>query len=235
MTEENDSAAVQDAAQDADRPSDAERVATLFTRSGAAEAGGFRFARWGRALAPAVFGTDEQGQAIMTAGFEEAAEIAGVEIVDDDPDFEKNLLVFFCSDWSELAQTPGLGRLIPDLEALIAKLAEAGANQYRIFSFDAQGGIQLAIVLLRYDADLSSVSPQALALNQATQTLLLWSDAAFAAESPTALESSGRGVLKPWYAALLKAAYAEDVPVASAESSAAETIAKAMVPEQAAA
>ncbi|MEO0720072.1 MAG: hypothetical protein AAFU68_06250 [Pseudomonadota bacterium] len=228
MTDDNSKPAADEAAA----LTDAERIAQLFTRS---EGGAFHFARWARPIAPAVFGTDEQGQAIMTAGIEEAAEIAGLDVVDEDPEFEKNCLVFFCKDWGDLAATPGLDRLVPDLAKLISLLGAAGANQYRIFSFDEAGGIRLAIVLIRYDADMSSISPQALALNQAVQTLLLWSDAAFTAESPTALQASGRGTVKPWFARLLAAAYASDGPSASQDLATAEVLAAALPPAQEAA
>lgn len=188
------------------------RVASLFTRGD----GAFRFARWGRALAPVTFGTDDEGERIVREALAAVAGLGGLRVADSDPELGANYLTFFCGEWGELAAMPGLDRLIPDLAKLISVLKGAGANQYRIFGFDEAGAIRLCLVLLRYDDDLRRVSAQTLATTQAFQSLLLWSDNAFTGESPIArIVETGRAVVKPWLADLARAAYDPVLPAAS--------------------
>jgi hypothetical protein len=192
----------------------AARIAALFTRAD----GSFRFARWGRPLAPMVYGTNDEGIGIVEAALGEVAGLGGLRLAGTDPELGANFLVFFCRDWAELPQVPGLGRMIPELADLVARLAGAGANQYRLFGFDGAGAIRFCITLIRYDAELQRVPAQALALGQCLQGLLLWSERAFAAESPIAIApGGGQAVVKPWYRALIGAAYDAAIPVASAE------------------
>ncbi len=196
---------------DAAAPSapDAARIAALFTRSD----GQFRFARWGRPLAPVTFGTDEAGERVVAEALAAVAGLGGLPVAGSDPELGANYLTFFCTDWAELAGMPGLDRLIPDLAKLISVLKGAGANQYRIFGFDEGGAIRLCLVLLRYDDDLRRVSAQTLATTQAFQSLLLWSDHAFTDESPIArIVETGRAVVKPWLADLARAAYDPALP-----------------------
>lgn len=191
-----------------------DRVGALFTRSD----GAFRFARWGRSPTPAVFGTDAAGEAIMTDALRAVAGLGGLSLATCDPELGANLLVFFCTAWDDLAEVPSLPRLVPDLDRLLAVLKAAGANQYRIFGFDDAGAIRLCMILLRYDSDLQRVSAQTLAVSQAVQSLLLWSDSAFTADSPVGvLAASGRAVVKPWHAELVRAAYDPALPHASVD------------------
>ena len=97
----------------------------------------------------------------------------------------RHKLVFF-RDWAELPEVPNLDRLVPGLGDLCAKLEAAEANQYRIFRFDPDGAIRAAFVFLRMDQHLSAVPAETLALSQAVQTILLWSDRAFTDTAPLA-------------------------------------------------
>ncbi len=221
-------------------PDEVARVRDLFDRAESADAPltGFHFARWTRPLCPAVFGADAAGAEAMVSGLRDAAKLVGLEVVDEDPDFGANILYFFCEDWADLRKAPGLDRLIPDLDKLTVLLAAAGANQYRIFSFSPDRGLRLAVVLLRYDDDLGRLSPQALALGQAVQTLLLWSDRAFVRENPVDLgfrrgraHRDRRPRVTRWFAALLRAAYAEDAPAYATDPALAETLAAAVIAE----
>ncbi|MEM6933681.1 MAG: hypothetical protein AAF526_08840 [Pseudomonadota bacterium] len=187
-----------------------QRIADLFTRSDKT----FRFARWGRALAPAIYGTNDEGIRIYEQALRSVAGLADLQIQDLDPELGANFLVFFSRDWSELREVPHLDKLIPDLDRLVTTLTAAGANQYRIFGFDEAGAIRICITLLRYDADLQQISAQTLAVSQCFQGLLLWSDHAFTKESPIALIDDGRCVVKPWYADVVRAAYDPVLPVA---------------------
>lgn len=202
----------------------AREIEALFTR-GDGE-GGFRFARWGRPFAPAVFGTDDDGIRLIEDALRALAPLTGLPLADTDPELGANFLVFFVNDWDELTATPTLDKLIPDVARLVSVLKGAGANQYRIFGFEpgadgAPGAIRICVTLLRYDADLQAVTPPALALTQVAQALLLWSDQAFRAQSPIALveleDGPLRAALRPEIADVLRAAYDPAIPPASRE------------------
>ncbi len=194
---------------------DPDWVAGLFTRRG----GSFRFARWARPLAPVIIGTDDQGCRIFEAGLGAVAGLAALEVTDLDPDLGANFMVFLVNDWAELIEAPNLVRLIPNLAGLIEQLTRHEANQYRVFSFEETGAIRLCITLLRYDDELQSVPAQTLAVGQAVQGMLLWSDGAFMDESPIAITEDGTCLVKPNYAALLKAAYDPVLPDTASDAS----------------
>ena len=106
---------------------------------------------------------------------------------------------------------PRLGDLIPDLLPLLDRLEASQANQYRVFRFDAQGAIKAAFVFVRMDADLEAVPAETLALNQAVQVILLWSDVAFTDRS--SLARVGEAViLRPDVAGVIRAAYDPILP-----------------------
>lgn len=178
--------------------------------------GSFHFARWGRPLAPVVFGTDDATLTILKEAIRLVAALGDLRLEDADPEFGANLLVFFVEDWSDLAEVPNLNRLFPDFDALLDRLQQAGANQYRSFRFDAEGAISLCLILLRMDAELSAVPAQTLGTMQMVQSMLLWSDTAFRHESPVAvLETDGPAITRPHIAALIRAAYDPVLPPAS--------------------
>ena len=186
-----------------------EDVTALFTRSD----GRFHFARWGRPLAPVVFGTDDATLDRLKDAIREVAGLGNLGLVNADPELGANLLVFFVEDWAELAGVPNLDRLIPDLAALLDRLGQAGANQYRSFRFDEAGAIRLCLILLRMDAELSTLSAQTLGATQMVQSMLLWSDEAFRKTSPMAqVTDSGHAVARPQIAALIRAAYDPVLP-----------------------
>ena len=113
---------------------------------------------------------------------------------------------------------PNLERLVPGLAALVERLVAADANQYRIFRFDAVGAIKAAFVFLRMDAHLSSVPAETLALSQAVQTIVLWSDMAFQDASPLA-KVGDRAVLRPDIAAVIRAGYSAAMPKQATDAS----------------
>lgn len=185
-------------------------IEALFTRSD----GAYAFARWGRPIAPVVFGVEDETLRVIKGALEAVVTLAGHKMAETDPELGANLMVFFCRDWDELADVPNLDRLVP----LVARLKAADANQYRIFRFDAAGGIKAAFVFLRMDAHLQAVSADVLALSQAVQTILLWSDMAFRDRSPLAV-LEGRTILRPEIAGLIRAAYDPVLPVAAQDTS----------------
>lgn len=184
-----------------------EAVTALFTRSDDQ----FLFARWGRPIAPVVFGVTDETVAVLKGAVEALCTLTGHELAETDPELGANLMVFFVKDWSELTDTPNLDRLIPSLSELVARLQASGANQYRIFRFDEAGAIQACFSFIRMDADLQMVSADTLALNQMVQAMLLWSDTAFTDRSPLAM-LEGRAILRPDIADLLRAAYDPVLP-----------------------
>ena len=132
---------------------------------------------------------------------------------DFDPDLGANLLMFFCSKWAELNTIPNLNKLIPNISDLLENLDQNQANQYRTFSFSPDGAINFVVVLLKYDLELSSVSVQTLGVSQMFQSVLLWSHDAFKDDSPIAvIKETNRCIVKPFYSALLKAAYDPVLP-----------------------
>jgi hypothetical protein len=135
-----------------------------------------------------------------------------------DAELGSNLMMFFFSEWSELPEVPGMARLVPDLDPLVAKLESIKANQYRFFRFDEAGAIKACFVFLRMDEHLSAVPAQTLALSQIVQSMVLWSDTAFHDQS--ALATAGdTTILRPDIAALIRAAYDPVMPVAAQDAS----------------
>ena len=107
-------------------------VEALFTR----QDGSYLCARWGRPLVPIVFGVEDETLSVIKGAFEAVCSLAGAKMAETDPELGANVMVFFFRDWAELLEVPDLGRLIEDLEPLVAKLQAADANQYRAFRFD---------------------------------------------------------------------------------------------------
>lgn len=193
---------------------EASEVEGLFTRSD----GQFTFARWGRPIAPVVFGVEDETLAVIKGALEAIMALSGHKMAETDPELGSNLMVFFFRDWEELPQVPGLDRLIPDLDPLVVRLKEVDANQYRIFRFDADGAIKACFVFLRMDDALQQVSAETLALSQIVQTVLLWSDTAFKDRAPLAV-AGGKTILRPEIAGLVRAAYDPVLPAHSQDPS----------------
>lgn len=193
----------------------AEEVEALFTRSD----GSYLCARWGRPLAPIVFGVEEKTLQVVKGAFEAVCTLAGHQMAETDPELGANVMVFFFRDWDELLDLPDLGRMIEGLEPLVGRLKAAEANQYRVFRFDPDGGIKACFIFLRMDAELGKVPAETLALSQVVQSILLWSDTAFTDRSPLAQVEGGRVILRPDVAEVIRAAYDPVLPVAATDPS----------------
>ena len=191
-----------------------EAVTALFTRS----KGDYAFARWGRPIAPVIFGVDDATLATFKGAVQAMVALARHDTAETDPALGANLMIFFARTWDELLDVPNLGQLVPDLAPLVARLNGAGANQYRFFRFDAQGAIKAAFVFLRMDDHLSQTPAQDLALAQAAHIMCLWSDTAFAAR-PVLADAGGVAVLRDDIAAVIRAAYAPVLPHFSRDAS----------------
>lgn len=192
-------------------PADVER---LFTRDN----GDYVFARWGRPIAPVVFGVDDATLAVVKGAFEAVTALAGHQMAETDPELGGNCLMFFVRDWDELLGVPDLDRLLPDLAGLVGKLTGSGANQYRHFRFDDDGAIMAAFIFLRIDEHLAQEPADTLALAQVVQVALLWAEAAFRDRSPLAL-AGDTAILRPEIAGLIRAAYDPVMPVAARDAS----------------
>lgn len=184
-----------------------EDVAAHFTRAD----GSYLFARWGRPIAPVVFGVSDETVTVLKGAIEALCVLSGHQMAETDPELGANMMVFFIKDWDELTDTPNMDRLLPDLEVLVERLKAADANQYRAFRFDAGGAIKACFSFVRMDRHLADVPADTLALSQMVQAMLLWSDLAFTERSPLAMVKDS-AVLRPEIAALIRAAYDPVMP-----------------------
>lgn len=190
-------------------------IQSLFTRSD----GSYLFARWGRPIAPILFGVEDQTISVVKGAFEAICALTGHKMAETDPEIGANVMMFFFREWDELLAVPDLHRMVDGLADTVARLSEAGANQYRVFRFDEHGAIKACFVFLKADDALTSVPAEDLALAQAAQAFLLWSDTAFKERSVLADLGSDQVVLHPDVSAVLTAAYDPVLPLVSAEPS----------------
>lgn len=191
-----------------------EAVTALFTHAD----GGYRFARWGRPLVPVVFGVDDATLTTVKGAIEAVATLAGQPLAETDPELGVNLMVFFLRDWDELLAVPDLDRLVEGLAALVPRLRQRGATQYRAFRFDAEGAIKAAFVFVRMDEGQADTPAADLALALAVRVIVLWSDTGLSAHPPLA-RARGVAVLDPQVAALIAAAYDRVLPPAATDPS----------------
>ncbi|MEG3660569.1 hypothetical protein [Celeribacter halophilus] len=190
-----------------------ERIEQFFTRSN----GDYVFARWGRPVAPVVFGVEEETLVTVKSAIEACVAIAGHRIEEMDPELGTNLMVFFLSDWAELLDVPHMGDLIPELESRVATLQDRNAHQYRAFRFDDVGAIKACFSFVRMGGAMDEVPAEVIALSQAVQAMLLWSDKEFTQDSPLAQTVEGT-VVRPDVANVLRAAYDPVLPDAARDA-----------------
>jgi hypothetical protein len=190
-------------------------VTRFFTRAD----GTYFCARWGRPIAPVVFGVEDSTLGTIKGAFEAVCALAGHDMAETDPELGSNLMVFFLRDWAELVAVPGLDRLIDGLAPLVERLQAADANQYRVFRFDTAGAIRACFVFLRMDEEFSAVPADTLALSQAVQSVVVWSDTAFTDRSPLGTLPDGTVVLRPEIAALIRAVYDPVLPPVASDAS----------------
>ena len=186
-------------------------IEAAFTRSDNT----FLCARWGRPIAPIVFGVADQTLEIVKGALEAMVGAVGHQMMETDPEFGANMMFFFFTQWDELTAVPDMDRLVPELEPLVARLKEADANQYRLFRFDKEGAISAVFIFVRMDAHLSKMPAEDIALGQIAQSLVLWSDQAFVGASILGKLPNGTTVLRPDVTAVLRACYDPVLPAAA--------------------
>ena len=194
------------------KPEDVEKY---FTRND----GSFSFSRWGRSVAPIAFGLEDESISILKGAIEAVLSFTSQQISETDPELGSNFMFFFLSDWLELQEVPHLDKLIPNMSALLEKLLEVEANQYRIFRFDREGAIRACFVFIKMDKHLKKVLAETLMLSQVVQSVLLWSDNVFTHNSPLLVTEDNHTLLKPTISNLIKVAYDPTLPNASNDSS----------------
>ena len=193
---------------------DISEIEPLFTRAD----GAYLCARWGRPIVPVVFGVEDETISLLKGAFEAVCVLAGHTMAETDPELGANVMMLFCREWGDLSAVPDLDRLVPELADLVVRLIKADANQYRIFRFDDQGAIQACFIFLRMDDQLREVSADTLALSQAVQSIVLWSDVAFRDASPLAMVG-GNAVLRPDIAGVIRAVYDKVMPAVAHDPS----------------
>ncbi len=193
---------------------DAADIEPMFTRAD----GSYLFARWARPVVPVVFGVDDATLSVVKGAIEAVVALAGHQMAETDPELGVNQMMFFFREWNELLETPDLDRLVPDLGPLVARLEVAGANQYRLFRFDPDGAIKAAFVFVRMDREMAQVPAEDLALAQAAQSILLWSDVVFRDRGPLG-RIGEKVVLRPDIAAVIRASYDPVMPAVAREPS----------------
>mgnify|MGYP006909078788 CR=1 FL=1 len=190
-----------------------EEVQALFMQDGA-----YAFARWGRPLAPVVFGVEDETLAVVREAVHSVAALTGQEIEEIDAELGANLMIFFLRDWDELSGVPDLDRLIPELASLVPRLQAADAVQYRVFRFDRRGAIKAAFLFVRMARGLEDAPADMVALGQAAQAILTWGEGTFAGAGPLTRDpESGAAVLRAEIADLIRAAYDPVMPVAASD------------------
>ncbi|RMC32995.1 hypothetical protein [Paracoccus alkanivorans] len=174
-----------------------ERIAEIFTR----QDGTYLCARWGRPVAPVIFGLADESLDIFRGAIRAGFAHAGHPVTETDPEMGSNLMLFFLCDWAELEEVPDLDRLTGQ-PGLPARLRADDADQYRLFRFDADGGIRACMNFLRMSGALADAHPAVLA-----ETVTMRSALSFARDIAPS----------PEMAALIRAAYDPVLPVAATE------------------
>jgi len=187
-----------------------EEIQALFT----APDGAYSFARWGRPVAPVVFGVEDDTLDVIRSAIRSLASLAGAEMGEADAELGANFMLFFFREWDELAEVPDLGEILPDLPALLKRLKQADAQSYRSFRFDKGGAIKACFAFVRMGGPLAEMPADALAMGEALGALLTW-----AKTPPLMRDESGEVGPGPEIARLLAAAYDRTMPDSARDAS----------------
>ena len=169
-----------------------EAIEALFTREGR-----FLCARWGRPVAPVLFGLADETLAVFQAVIRAVLDRTGVPMAETDPETGANLIGFFVRDWAELTAIPDFD-VLTGIADLPGRLQAEGTARYRLFRFDPEGTIRACLTFAR----ITDEHPGPLAESVAVNALLT-----FAHEIRPATELAG----------LLRAAYDPVLPGCSTD------------------
>ncbi|TKW65340.1 MAG: hypothetical protein DI616_15500 [Paracoccus denitrificans] len=173
-------------------------ITRLFTRGGT-----YLCARWGRPVAPVMFGLADNSLQLFSSAIRAAYAHAGHPVTETDAEMGANLMIFFCREWEELAGIPDLDKLT-DQPDLVARLQSRNTNHYQLFRFDPDGAIRACLSFVRMSGPLASTHPAMLAETLAVRTMLTF------AQDVTASEDLAR---------LVRAAYDPVMPDAATDNS----------------
>ncbi|PIB24015.1 hypothetical protein BFP76_01830 [Amylibacter kogurei] len=192
-----------------------EAIEKLFDHNGT-----YRFARWGRPIAPVVFGVDDDTLTAMKSAMATTVGVAGQTLVETDPELGSNFMWFFCQEWNEIMSVPDLEKLVPNLDQTIVQLEQRNLNSHRVFAFDSDGAIKLCVMFVRIKGEMVDVPVHVLTTGETFQAMALWSPNAFQDESPIAIiQENNLCLVKPEYAAILRASYDATMPAVADDAS----------------
>lgn len=172
-------------------------ITALFTRP----RDGFRFARWGRPVAPVIFGVDDASLGILRDATKAVFGHAGHPIAETDPEMGANFLTFFGQSWGELAEIPDLEELTGS-PGLAQRLRTVKGDNYRLFRFEKDGAIRACVSLVNMGGALGRLHAGVLA-----ETLAVRATLSFAQEVGASRD----------LAALIRAAYSPELPAAATD------------------
>lgn len=175
--------------------------------------GSYGFARWGRQIAPVVFGVDDDTLGYLKEAIAQTVAVTGGTLTEVDPELGANFMWFFCTEWDEVAAVPDLEKLVPDLQGLVQSLNQKNVNEHRMFIFGKDGSIKMCLLFLRMKGAIADMTVQALGTGETLQSLLTWGEEAFSNQSPIAvLKENGICIVKPKFASLVRSAYDPVMP-----------------------
>lgn len=177
---------------------DQAEIQALFTRDGR-----YLCARWGRPVAPVIFGLADESLAVFRDAIRATLADARHPLAQPDPEMGANMLTFFLRGWQELRDLPDLDGLTGQ-PGLAERLTGSDAEQYRLFRFDPDGTIRACICFVNMGGRLADAHPGLLAETLAMRAML----------------SFARDVVpSPELAALIRAAYDPVLPGAATDPS----------------
>lgn len=145
---------------------EADAIARLFTRDGQ-----YFCARWGRPVAPVIFGLAEDSLAVFRDAMKAVIAHARHPLAETDPEMGANQMSFFVRDWDELAELPDLEQLTGQA-GLADRLKRQDAEQYRLFRFDADGAIRACMNFVNMGGRFADMHPAPLAEALAVNSML---------------------------------------------------------------
>ncbi len=193
-----------------------QEIEALFT----SKCGNYTFARWGRPIAPVVFGVDDTTLGYLKDAIAQTVAVTGGTLAETDPELGANFMWFFCTEWTEISQVTDLEKLVPNLNDVVINLDKKDVNEHRMFIFDNTGAIKMCLLFIRMKGAVADMTVQTLAVGETLQSLLVWSNDAFSTQSPIAvIKENGICMVKPNFASLIRAAYDPILPSYATDAS----------------